>query len=119
MMRIVNWIAGQARRAEVCVARSSNSSLMKHLDCKSTRSGEVKGPRPVHVFGLVGFHARGLQPIVDLIDLVVRILHEAHMKPLGIGDLACMVEIADSEHKTSVTRQYDVRVRWFGDATES
>ena len=42
---------------------------------------------------------------------VVRILHEANVKVLGIGDLVRMVKIADSEHETSC--QYNVGVRRF------
>ena len=92
---------------------------MKHLDGKAAGSGEVEGPGPVHVLGLTRFHSCSLQPIVDVIDLVVRILHEANVKPLGIGDLVGMVEIADSEHETRVISQYDVGVRRFSDALES
>lgn len=92
---------------------------MKHLDGKPAWSGEVEGPGPVHVLGLSGLHSCRLQPVVDVIDLVVRILHEANVEPLGIGDLVRMVEIADGEHETSVIRQYDVSVRRFGDAAES
>jgi hypothetical protein len=92
---------------------------MKHLDGEAAGSGEVEGPGPVHVLGLTGLHSCGLQPIVDVINFVVRILHEANVKPLGIGDLVRMVEIADSEHETSVIRQYDVSGRRFSDAAES
>src|SRR5262249_9378382 len=92
---------------------------MKHLDGKAAGSGEVESPGPLHVLGLTGLHSCGLQPIVDVIHLVVRILHKADVKPLGIGDLVCMVEIADSEHETRTIRQYDVSVRRFSDAVES
>jgi hypothetical protein len=81
---------------------------MKHLDCKSAGSGEVEGSGPVHVLGFTELDSRRLQPIVDIIDHVVRILHEANVKPLGIGDLVRMIEITDGEHETSVIRQYDV-----------
>ena len=92
---------------------------MKHLNGKPAGSSEVEGPGPVHVLGLAGLHSCRPQPIVDGIDLVVRILHEANVKPLRIGDLVRMVEIADSEHETGVIRQYDVSVRRFSDAVES
>jgi hypothetical protein len=92
---------------------------MKHLDGKAAGSDEVEGSGPMHVLGLTDLHSCRLQPIVDVINLVVRILHEANVKPLGIGDLVCMVEIADSEHQTGVIRQYDVSVCRFSDAVES
>jgi hypothetical protein len=58
-------------------------------------------------------------PVVDVIHLIVRILHEANVKPLGIGDLVRMLEIADSEDESGVVRQDDVSVRWLSDAVES
>src|SRR5262249_16911771 len=45
--------------------------------------------------------------------------HEANVKPLGIGDLVRVVEIADSEHETGVIRQHDVSVRRLSYAAES
>ena len=92
---------------------------MKHLDGKAAGSGEVEGPGPVHVPGLTDLHSCRLQPIVDVINLVIRILHEANVEPLGIGNLVSMIEIADGEHETSIIRQYDVSVRRFSDAVES
>lgn len=92
---------------------------MKHLDGKAAGSSEVEGVGPVHVPWFTEWHSRRLQPIVDLIDLVVRILHEANVKPLGIGDFVHMVEIADGEHETGVIRQYYVISRRFSDAVES
>lgn len=91
---------------------------MKHLHGKATGSGEIEGVSSVHVLRLAGLHACHLEAIVDVIDLVVRILHEADVKPLGIGDLVRVVEIADREHETSVIRQYDVSVRRFSEAVE-
>ena len=95
------------------------SSLMKHLDGKSAGSSEVEGPGPVHIPRLAGLDSCRLQLIVDIIDLVVRVLHEADMKPLGVSDVVRMVEVADSEYETSVIRQYDVSVRRLSDAVES
>jgi hypothetical protein len=92
---------------------------MKHLDSKAAGSGEVEGPSTVHVLGLTKLHSRHLQPIVDVINLVVWFLHKANVKPLGVGDFIRMVEIADGEHEASVIRQYDVSVRRFSDAAES
>jgi hypothetical protein len=36
----------------------------------------------MHVLGLTDLHSCRLQPIVDVINFVVRILHEANVKPL-------------------------------------
>ena|SRR5215469_3152850 len=93
--------------------------LMKHLDAEAAGSGRVEGPGPVHVLGLTGLHPCRLQPIVDVIDLFVRILHEANVKPPRIRDLARLVEIADGEDETSVIRQYNVSVRRLGYAVKS
>jgi hypothetical protein len=68
---------------------------MQHLYGKTPGSGEIESPGPVHILGFSGFRSCRFQPIVDFIDLVVRILHEANVKPLGIGDLVRMVEIVD------------------------
>ena len=92
---------------------------MEHLNGKAARSREIEGSRPVRVLGLAKLHSCRSQPIVDVIDPFVRILHEANVKPLRISNLIRMVEIADSEHETSVIRQYDVILRRFGNAMES
>lgn len=92
---------------------------MEDLDGEAAGSGEVKGPGPVHVLRFAGLHSRRLQPVVDFIDLVVGILHEAHVKPFRIGDLVRVVEIADSENETGVIGQYDIVARRFSDAVES
>src|SRR5215472_18572266 len=92
---------------------------MKHLDGKSAGSSEVEGPGSVHIPGLAGLHSCRLQLIVDVIDLLIRVLHEANVEPLRVGDLVCMVEVADSEYETGVIRQYHVSVRRFSDAVES
>jgi hypothetical protein len=57
----------------------------------------------VHVLGLTGSHTCLLQPFVDVINRVIRILHETNVKPLGICHLVRTVEIADSKHETSVS----------------
>jgi hypothetical protein len=96
-----------------------NASLMKDLDGEAARSGKVKGPGPVHVLRLARLHSCLLEPVVDLVDPVIGILHEADVKPLRIGDLVHMVEITDREDETSVIRQYHVVIRRFSDAMES
>jgi hypothetical protein len=75
-----------------------SNAKVKNLDGKAAGSGEVEGPGPVHVLGLTGLHSCLLQPFIDVINLVIRILHEPDVKPLGISDLVRVVEIADSEH---------------------
>jgi hypothetical protein len=51
---------------------------MKNLDGKAAGSGEAEGRGPVQVLGfLPGCIPSVFKPIVDIIDLVVRILHEA------------------------------------------
>ena len=92
---------------------------MKHLDGKAAGSGKVESVGSVHVRWLTGSETGRFQAPIDVIDLVVGILHELNVKPLGIGDLVCMVEIADGEHETSVIRQYDVGVCRFSDTVES
>jgi hypothetical protein len=94
---------------------SLKSSLVKHLNGKAARTGEVERPRPVHVPGLSGVHSCRLQPIVDVIHLVVRILHEANV----LDDLVRLVEIADGEHETGVVGQYDIGVGRFSDAVDA
>jgi len=95
------------------------SSLVKHLDGEAAGSCKVESPGSVHVLGLTRVHSCRLQPVVDVIHLIVRILHEANVKPFGIGDLVRMLEIADSEDETGAVRQDDVSVRWLSDAVES
>ena len=92
---------------------------MKHLDGKSAGSSEVEGPGPVHIPRLAGLDSCRLQLIVDIIDLVVRVLHEADVKIFGVGDFLRMVEIADGEHETGVIDQHDVSIRRLGDTAES
>lgn len=99
--------------------RLRDASLMKDLDGEAAGSGEVEGPGPVHVLRFAGLYSCRLQPVVDFIHPVVGILHEADMKPLRIGDLVRMVEVADREYETGVIGQYDIVVRRFSDAVES
>jgi hypothetical protein len=54
---------------------------MEYLDGKAAGSGEVESSSAVHILGLTGPHSCRLEPVVDVIDRLVRILHEAKLEP--------------------------------------